>query len=396
MAEVSEAAAIIVPTVTGESAREVSKHRPRRPIVACTPSQGVQQQLMLDWAVVPLALDPRRTSRRCGALHRGRPARRPGRPGRSRRHHLGHERQPPGRHEHDPRAGALDLCALGREREGLLARAGCSPRARLRDQRAGLGRALQLGLQLRVLAVELGHLGAQLLRRVRACRYERTGPTQSTTSSTSNATAPRRRARCRRALRAGRGRGGTGTASPSAPVLLPAATLPLVESATRARPRGDRAPARTAAACARGRRGALLARRPERDRPAALRRARHAVPDDVLALLPRARACRRRARVGRRHRRARARAGRSARACAASRRLADARVAALRARSTRAARAPTAARRFARVSRAGRRGAAQVPARPRRRRPRRPALRVRAARARARPAPAPEGCCAWA
>ena len=32
------AAAIVVPTVTGESAREVSKHRPRRTIVACTPS----------------------------------------------------------------------------------------------------------------------------------------------------------------------------------------------------------------------------------------------------------------------------------------------------------------------------------------------------------------------
>jgi pyruvate kinase len=58
MAEVIEAAAIIVPTVSGETAREVSRHRPRRPIVACTPSLDVQRQLMLDWAVVPLALDP--------------------------------------------------------------------------------------------------------------------------------------------------------------------------------------------------------------------------------------------------------------------------------------------------------------------------------------------------
>ena len=58
MAEVIEAAAIIVPTVSGETAREVSRHRPHRPIVACTPSRDVQRQLMLDWAVVPLALDP--------------------------------------------------------------------------------------------------------------------------------------------------------------------------------------------------------------------------------------------------------------------------------------------------------------------------------------------------
>jgi pyruvate kinase len=36
----------------------VSKHRPRRPVVACTPSRKVQQQLMLDWAVVPLRLEP--------------------------------------------------------------------------------------------------------------------------------------------------------------------------------------------------------------------------------------------------------------------------------------------------------------------------------------------------
>jgi pyruvate kinase len=58
MAEVIEAAALVVPTVSGETAREVSKHRPRRPIVACTPSIGVRQQLMLDWAVVPLLLEP--------------------------------------------------------------------------------------------------------------------------------------------------------------------------------------------------------------------------------------------------------------------------------------------------------------------------------------------------
>jgi pyruvate kinase len=57
MAEQLGVAAIVVPTVTGESAREVSKHRPRRTIVACTPDPLVQQQLMLDWAVVPLRLE---------------------------------------------------------------------------------------------------------------------------------------------------------------------------------------------------------------------------------------------------------------------------------------------------------------------------------------------------
>ena len=95
MAEALGVAAIIVPTVTGESAREVSKHRPRRPIVACTPSHGVQQQLMLDWAVVPLLLEGA-TGRRVAvaALHRGGAGGRPGRAGRSRRDHVGHERQP--------------------------------------------------------------------------------------------------------------------------------------------------------------------------------------------------------------------------------------------------------------------------------------------------------------
>ena len=57
IAETLGVAVIIVPTATGESAREVSKHRPRRPIVAASPSQQVLRQLALDWAVVPLPLD---------------------------------------------------------------------------------------------------------------------------------------------------------------------------------------------------------------------------------------------------------------------------------------------------------------------------------------------------
>ena len=58
IAETLGVSAIVVPTVTGESAREVSKHRPRRPIVAASHDPGVLQQLALDWAVVPIPLEP--------------------------------------------------------------------------------------------------------------------------------------------------------------------------------------------------------------------------------------------------------------------------------------------------------------------------------------------------
>ena len=58
IAETLGVAAIIVPTVTGESAREVSKHRPRRPIVAVCEDPAILRQLALDWAVVPLSLEP--------------------------------------------------------------------------------------------------------------------------------------------------------------------------------------------------------------------------------------------------------------------------------------------------------------------------------------------------
>jgi pyruvate kinase len=57
IAETLGVAAIIVPTATGESAREVSKHRPRRPIVAASPNPVALRQLALDWAVVPLPLE---------------------------------------------------------------------------------------------------------------------------------------------------------------------------------------------------------------------------------------------------------------------------------------------------------------------------------------------------
>jgi len=48
------AAAIITPTVSGHTARMVSRYRPTVPIVAVTPSPMVQRQLCLYWGVYPL------------------------------------------------------------------------------------------------------------------------------------------------------------------------------------------------------------------------------------------------------------------------------------------------------------------------------------------------------
>jgi pyruvate kinase len=49
-----QAAAIITPTASGYTARLVSSHRPRSPIVAVTPDPAVQRQLALYWGVTPL------------------------------------------------------------------------------------------------------------------------------------------------------------------------------------------------------------------------------------------------------------------------------------------------------------------------------------------------------
>jgi pyruvate kinase len=52
------AAAILTPTVSGFTARLVSRYRPAEPIVAVTPSPAVRRRLMLVWGVYPL-LAPR-------------------------------------------------------------------------------------------------------------------------------------------------------------------------------------------------------------------------------------------------------------------------------------------------------------------------------------------------
>ena len=165
MAEVIEAAAIIVPTVSGETAREVSRHRPHRPDrrLHAEPRRPAPADAGLGRrAARARSHEGRRDA--LGALDRRRAARRHRRARRPRRDHERHERQPPGRDQHDPRADALTP-RLGREREGLLAGEDVALGARLRDHRGGLRRALEIGPQLRVLAIELRDLAAQLLRR---------------------------------------------------------------------------------------------------------------------------------------------------------------------------------------------------------------------------------------
>jgi pyruvate kinase len=57
IAEELGATVIGCPTQSGSTPRQVSKFRPPRPIVAASPDQAVLQQLALDWAVVPVAID---------------------------------------------------------------------------------------------------------------------------------------------------------------------------------------------------------------------------------------------------------------------------------------------------------------------------------------------------
>ena len=54
MAHDLDAAAIMALTASGHTARLVSQYRPKVPIIAVTPSQFVQRQLMLCWGVTPL------------------------------------------------------------------------------------------------------------------------------------------------------------------------------------------------------------------------------------------------------------------------------------------------------------------------------------------------------
>ena len=62
-AETLDAACIIAPTVSGRTARLISKLRPRMPIYAVTPDERVMRQMQLNWGVVPL-LDNMQGARR--------------------------------------------------------------------------------------------------------------------------------------------------------------------------------------------------------------------------------------------------------------------------------------------------------------------------------------------
>lgn len=54
MAREIGAAAIVTPSVTGLTPRLISLYRPEQPIVAVTPYEQVQRQLMLDWGIQPI------------------------------------------------------------------------------------------------------------------------------------------------------------------------------------------------------------------------------------------------------------------------------------------------------------------------------------------------------
>jgi len=55
------ASAIVAPTRTGLTARRVSKYRPKAPIVALTPNEGVVRQLVLWWGIHPIQIGRVRT-----------------------------------------------------------------------------------------------------------------------------------------------------------------------------------------------------------------------------------------------------------------------------------------------------------------------------------------------
>jgi pyruvate kinase len=57
LADDVDAAAIIVPTATGASARACCKHRPTQPIVALAHDARVAEQLTLEWGVYPVLAD---------------------------------------------------------------------------------------------------------------------------------------------------------------------------------------------------------------------------------------------------------------------------------------------------------------------------------------------------
>lgn len=56
--EILDAAAIVVLTETGRTARQISRNRPRRPIIAASRNVHTCRRLALDWGTMPVLIDP--------------------------------------------------------------------------------------------------------------------------------------------------------------------------------------------------------------------------------------------------------------------------------------------------------------------------------------------------
>ena len=289
---------------------------------------------------------------------------------------------------------------LRRQSEGLLAGADVALVARLGDQRGAPASALlSSAFSCACWRSSWATSARSCCVALRAFRYERTGPTQSTTGGA--AARPLRGGGRGAGGRCGRGGGGRRHRAPLRRLRRCSSRLPHFRS-WKPRPQRDReaierqlgrpprALAGVAARCSHGG-PSVIAQRPYDEA---------GTPFPTTLWL----SCRvlvravERARVGRRHRRAGARARRAARACAAAARLADRRVAALRAAldSGRAARRwrRGAERRASTAGRTPHRSSACTPTPP----PRSatpPYAFGRLVLERAQ-APAPESCCAWA
>lgn len=60
LARTLHASAILVATISGNTARIVSRFRPELPIIAATASEFVRRQINLSWAVIPITISKAR------------------------------------------------------------------------------------------------------------------------------------------------------------------------------------------------------------------------------------------------------------------------------------------------------------------------------------------------
>jgi len=72
-----DAACIVVPTLSGNTAQLVSRHRPRRPIIAATPNEKAKRRLLLFWGIVSVDISHKKDSENmiqnaiAEAIHKG-------------------------------------------------------------------------------------------------------------------------------------------------------------------------------------------------------------------------------------------------------------------------------------------------------------------------------------